>query len=227
MQKKIVINAPKTPVQRYVFRDERHVVLDMRGIRNLHSPMNGRLNPSKGTRTKWLSPEHLQCMVNEYFESCNGPLLNSKGEPLRDKAGNIIKGQVRPYTVSGLALYLGISTTTLKTYREGRLDDLLSEMRAQTEDRLTFSRVITEARQKIEAYAEGRLYDRDGQRGAQYVLDCVYHWKDQKTASDIKKAKNDMKIRKAELKMKKALLDTDGEDSEVTINIVRGKKETE
>lgn len=227
MQKKIVIDVPKNPVQRYIFRDERHVDLDMRGIRNPHSPMNGRLNPSKGAKSKWLSPEHLQCMVDEYFESCNGPLFNNKGELLRDNDGHILKGQVKPYTVSGLALYLGISTQTLKTYREGRIDSLLDEMKAQTEDKLTFSRVVLDAKQRIEAYAEGRLYDRDGQRGAQYVLDCCYGWVDHQTKSNIKKAKADIKAKKRDLAMKESLLGDSEDDNDITISIVRKKKDTE
>ena len=227
MPKKIVIDSPKTPVQRYRFRDDRHVDLDLRGIRNLHSPFNGRVNPSKGTRCRWMSPEHLQCMVDEYFESCNGPLFDKKGELLRDNNGNIVKGQVKPCTVSGLALYLGISTQTLKRYREGLVDEVLDEMKAETEDRLTFSRVILKAKQRIEAYAEGRLYDRDGQRGAQFVLDCCYGWVDHQTRSNMKKAKADIKAKKRDLAMKESLLGDDGDDNDITISIVRKKKDTE
>lgn len=227
MPKKITIDAPKHPVVRYTFRDERHVDLDLRGIRNPHSPFNGRLNPTKGTRCRWISPEHLQCMVDEYFESCNGPLFDRKGELLRDNNGNIVKGQVKPYTVSGLALYLGISTQTLKRYREGLVDGLLEEMKAETEDRLTFSKVVIRAKQKIEGYAEGRLYDRDGQRGAQFVLDCCFGWVDHQTGANIKKAKADIKAKKRDLAIKESLLGDGKEDNEVTINIVRKSKDPE
>lgn len=225
MQKKIVVDVPKHPVVRYAFLDERHVVLDLRGIRNPHSPFNGRLNPSKGTRSRWLSPEHLECMVNEYFESCNGPLFDKKGELLVDSNGNVVKGQVKPYTVSGLALYLGISTNTLKKYREGLVDDLLDEMKAETEDRKTFSKVVLQAKQRIEGYAEGRLYDKEGQRGAQFVLDCCFGWVDHQTKSNIRKSKADTKLRRDEFELKKSLVDDSGDDNEVTINIVRKRSE--
>ena len=225
--KKIVIEAPKHPVVRYRFVNERRVELDMRGIRNLHSPMNGRVNPSKGTRTRWLSPEHLQCMVDEYFESCNGPLFDNRGNLLRDDNGNLVKGQVKPYTVSGLALYLGISTQTLKKYREGGIDDVLAEMRADTEDRKTFSRVVLEAKQRIEAYAEGRLYDRDGQRGAQFVLDCQFGWVERKPQAEIDKFKAETQLKRDEFELKKSLLDDEGEDKEITINVIRGRKSEE
>lgn len=224
MAKKIVIDAPKKPVIRYIFRDSRHVDLDMRGIRNPHSPFNGRLNPSKGSKKRFLTPEHLQCMVSEYFESCNGPLIDKYSQLVYDKEGRLVKTQVKPYTVSGLALYLGVTTTTLKKYREGKLDDFLDEMKAETDDRLTFSKVILNARQTIEAYAEGRLYDKDGQRGAQFVLDCCYNWVVHKEQADIHKAKSESKLKRDEFELKKKVLDNDGEDNDFTINIIRGRK---
>ena len=49
-KKQIVIDAPKHPVVRYRFLDERTVVLDLRGIFSPHSPFNGRLNPTKGQK---------------------------------------------------------------------------------------------------------------------------------------------------------------------------------
>ena len=183
-KKQIIIDAPKKPVVRYILKDERHLELDLRGIRNPHNPFNGRLNPSKGGTKRFMSPEHLQCMVAEYFESCNGPLIDKWGQLVYDKQGNLVKVQVKPYTVSGLALYLGVSTQTLKKYREGLVDDLLDEMHAETDDRLTFARVILNAKQTIEAYAESRLYDKDGQRGAQFVLDCCYNWVGQQSRTN-------------------------------------------
>lgn len=225
--KQMVIDKPKKPVVRYIFRDERHLDLDLRGIRNPHSPMNGRINPTKGGTKRFMSPEHLQCMVNEYFESCNGPLIDKWGQLVYDKDGNLVKVQVKPYTVSGLALYLGITTTTLKKYREGKLDDLLDEMKAETDDMLTFSKVILNAKQNIEAYAERRLYDRDGQRGAQFVLDCCYNWVGHKEQADIKKSKEDAKLKRDEFEFKRHLIDEGNDDDNLTINIVRGRRDSD
>lgn len=220
---KITIDAPKNPVVRFRFDDERHLTLDLRGIRDPHNPFNGRLNPSKGSAKKFLSPEHLQGVVNEYFESCMGPMFY-KGDLVRDDDGNLVKTQVKPFTLSGLALYLGVSTQTLKKYREGRLDTILDEMRAETDDCLTFSRVILTAKQTIEAYAEGRLYDKDGQRGAQFVLDCCYGWVSRKEASDIRKAAGDIDLRRQEFALKKQLIDEGDEDGTLTVNIIRGRR---
>lgn len=165
-------------------------------------------------------------MINEYYESCMGPMFY-KGELVKNYDGRIVKTQVKPYTLSGLALYLGISTETLRKYRKGRLDSILDEMKAETDDHPTFSGVILKAKQTIEAYAEGRLYDKDGQRGAQFVLDCCYGWVSHKEQSDIDKAHNDTALRRDEFDLKKRLIDEGEDDDNFTINIVRGRRHEE
>lgn len=223
-KKQITIDAPKHPVVRYRFVDERTIVLDLRGIFSPHSPFNGRMNPTKGQKRRFMSPEHLQCMINEYFESCNGPLLDRYGNLVYDKHGNLVKTQVEPWTVSGLALYLGVTTMTLKKYRVGMIDSLLDEMRADTDDYMTFSSVVLKAKQKIESYAERRLYDRDGSQGARFVLDNAFNWVSHKEQAEIDKMVHEGVIKDKELELKKNLLDTSDEDSSLTINIIRGRK---
>jgi hypothetical protein len=164
-------------------------------------------------------------MVNEYFESCNGPLLDRYGNLVYDKDGQLIKTQVKPWTVSGLALYLGVTTVALKQYRLGRIDTFLDEMRAQTDDALTFSRVLIQAKQKIESYAEQRLYDRDGSQGARFVLDNAFNWVSRKEQAEIDKMVQESILKAKEFELKRELLDSDEEDSSLTINIIRGRKE--
>ena len=223
----IVIDAPKHPVVRYRFLDERTVVLDLRGIFSPHSPFNGRLNPTKGQKRRFMSPQHLQSMIDEYFESCNGPLLDRYGNLVYDKDGRLVKTQVEPWTVSGLALYLGISTNTLKKYRQGMIDNLLDEMKADTDDYMTFSSVVLRARQKIEGYAEKRLYDKDGQYGARFVLDNAFGWLSKKEQTEIDKMVQESILKAKEFELKKDLLDSGEDDSSLTINIVRGRKEAD
>lgn len=224
-KKQIVIDAPKHPVVRYRFLDERTVVLDLRGIFSPHSPFNGRLNPTKGQKRRFVSPQHLQSMVDEYFESCNGPLIDRYGNLVYDKDGHLVKTQVEPWTVSGLALYLGVSTMTLKKYREGKVDALLDEMRVDTDDIMTFSRVVLKAKQRIEGYAEKRLYDRDGQQGARFVLDNAFGWVARKEQAEIDKMIQEGIIKAKEFELKRELLDAEDEDGSLTINIIRGKKD--
>lgn len=226
-KKQITIDAPKHPVVRYRFVDERNLVLDLRGIFSPHSPFNGRMNPTKGQKKRFMSPQHLQCMVNEYFESCNGPLLDRYGNLVYDKDGNLVKTQVKPWTVSGLALYLGVSTNTLKQYKLGRIDSLLDEMRADTDDYMTFSSVVLNAKQKIESYAEQRLYDRDGQQGARFVLDNAFNWVSRKEQAEIDKMIQEGILKGKEFELKKELLDSDDDDSSLTINIIRGRKDSD
>jgi len=226
-KKQIIIDAPKHPVVRYRFVDERTVILDLRGIFSPHSPFNGRMNPTKGSQKRFMSPQHLQSMVDEYFESCNGPLLDRYGNLVYDKDGRLVKTQVEPWTVSGLALYLGISTNTLKKYRQGRVDTLLDEMRAETDDYMTFSSVVLKAKQKIESYAERRLYDRDGQQGARFVLDNAFEWVSRKEQAEIDKMIQEGILKAKEFQLKKDLLDSGEDDSSLTINIVRGRKEAD
>lgn len=220
-----MVEVPKRPVMRARVRGDRIVDIDFRGIRNPKSPFNGKLNPSKGAERLFLTPEHLQCMVDEYFESCNGPLIDKYGQIVYDKYGDIVKVQVQPWTVSGMALKLGLKTESLRKYRMGRVDSILDEMRAETSDALTFAKVLETAKQKIESYAERRLYDNAGQRGAQFVLDCQFGWVNHKDRAEAIKAATDAEIKRREFELKKQLLDSDGEDSSITINIVRGHKE--
>ena len=226
-KKQIVIDMPKHPVVRYRFLDERTVVLDLRGIFSPHSPFNGRMNPTKGQKRRFMSPQHLQCMVDEYFESCNGPLLDRYGNLVYDKDGRLVKTQVEPWTVSGLALYLGVATSTLKKYREGRIDSLLDEMRVDTDDYMTFSSVVLKARQKIEGYAEKRLYDKDGQYGARFVLDNAFGWLSSKEQAEIDKMVQEGILKAKEFELKKNLLDSGEDDSSLTINIIRGRKDAD
>lgn len=202
----------------------RQIQLDLRGIRDPHNPLNGHINPTVGVKPKFVTPEHLKCMVDEYFESCNGPLLDKYGQIQYDKKGNIIKVQIKPYTVSGLALHIGITTASLKKYRVGLIDTILQEMKAETNDEPTFAQVLFEAKQKIEAYAENRLYDQQGQRGAQFVLDNVYGWTSRKERAEINKMRAEAKLKRDEFELKRKLIDEGEEDSSLTINIVRGKK---
>lgn len=171
-----------------------------------------------------MTPEHLQSMVDEYFESCFGPVVMKDGSLLRDDQGNLVKIQRKPFALSALALYIGVSTQSLKNYRDGQLDTILDEMKAETSDTLTFSQVVKNAKQRIEAFAEERLYDRDGQRGAQFVLDCCYGWVGRKDEADIARSKADSKIRQEEFELKKRILDQGDEDGNLTINIIRGKQ---
>lgn len=223
---KVVIDAPEHPVVRSRWIDERTVVIDFRAIR---LPLKQGMTDNPGRRPLFLSVEDLKAKCEAYFESCMGYIFNKNGEIVMGESGRPVKVQVRPYTVSGFARALGLSTVTMLEYRGGAIDSILDEMRCDTDDILTFSRVLNDARQRIEEYVESRLYDRDGQGGARHVLDCAYgaKWVTSKERAEIDRMSREMKLRLEEFNMKKKLLeDSDGDDS-ITINVVRASKQDE
>ena len=134
---------------------------------------------------KYKTVDELQAAIDDYFDSCAGrPLLDDKGQPVLLKglpvmldvtpptvtglALALLKGlpvmlDVTPPTVTGLALALGFA---------GRQALLNYQGRKQFKD------AITRAKSRCEAYAEGRLFDRDGAHGAQFSLRCNFGWSD-------------------------------------------------
>lgn len=112
---------------------------------------------------KYKTVDELQAAIDDYFDSCAGrPLLDDKGQPVLLK-GLPVMLDVTPPTVTGLALALGFA---------GRQALLNYQGRKQFKD------AITRAKSRCEAYAEGRLFDRDGAHGAQFSLRCNFGWSD-------------------------------------------------
>lgn len=112
---------------------------------------------------KYKTVDELQAAIDEYFKACEGrPLLDDKGQPVLLK-GLPVMLDVTPPTVTGLALALGFA---------GRQALLNYQGRKQFKD------AITRAKSRCEAYAEGRLFDRDGAHGAQFSLRCNFGWSD-------------------------------------------------
>lgn len=221
---KIILDAPKHPVVRYSYEDDRHIVLDFRGIRNPNKLLQGLLG-GRPNEKRFVSPEYLKVMIDEYFDSCNGPLIDKYGQPVYDKQGNLIRVQIRPWTLSGLALYLGISTPSLKRYEKSGIDTILDEMRVKVTDKQTFAMVLAQAKQKVEMGAETRLYDSEGYKGAQFVLNNGFRWMTQKEMADIERDNAQLKLKLQEFELKKKLLDDGIDDNNLTINIVRRKED--
>lgn len=112
---------------------------------------------------KYKTVDELENAINQYFEDCKGkPLLDGDGSPVLTKFGEPVILGAHPPTVTGLALALGF------TSRRELLD---------YQGRPAFAHTITRAKSICEAYAESRLYDRDGARGAQFSLEHNFRWK--------------------------------------------------
>lgn len=221
MSRVIEVTVPEREVVRYRIEGDRRISIDFRGIHTPKSSINGRTNPSIGTKRRFLSAEHLQSIVDEYFESCNGPAFDKHGNLLIDENGIVVKRQVKPYTVSGLARYLGMTTEGLRRYKMGHFDSL----GVDTDDVLKFSTVVMRARQRIEEYNEMELHTQYGAYGARFVLDCCFGWVGARERAEIQERKSNRRLKRAEFELKQKLLDTDNEDSTITVNIVRKGQE--
>ena len=115
------------------------------------------------------TPKKMQKAIDKYFEDCQGkPLKGEDGKVLVDKYGKPVLMGARAPTVTGLALALGFnSRQTLLNYQ------------AQPE----FVDTITRAKTRCEEYAESRLYDRDGARGAEFSLKYNFRWEDTRASA--------------------------------------------
>lgn len=171
---------------------------------------------------KFPTPEHLRARCDEYFATCHGVLRNSKGEPLRKGDGTYLLGQIKPYTISGLARYLQIKTDHLKKYHLGVYDDPGFDVRNEQ-----FSTVLDDAIQRIEQYVEEQLYSRDSSFGAKFCLSSGFNWNTPKELAEINSLIVQGELKKAEFALKKAMLEAaqDDEGTELKIQIVRASKD--
>lgn len=122
-----------------------------------------------GRPPKFKSAAEIQELIDEYFKSCKGEPLMVNDEPFFDKNGNPILINARPPTVTGLALALGFhSRQSLLNYQAKK----------------EFMDTITRAKMRVEEYCETRLFDRDGQRGAEFNLRYNFRWAQEEKGAD-------------------------------------------
>ena len=126
-------------------------------------------------RMKFPTPEAMQEAIDKYFADCEGhPLTDDNGQVVLNKYGEPVYIGVKPLTVTGLALALGLSS------RQALLD---------YQGRGKYREIVQAAKLRIENYAETRLYDKDGWNGARFNLQNNFKkWDADKSASDDKKA---------------------------------------
>lgn len=116
-----------------------------------------------GRPPKYKTVEEMQAKIDAYFTACEGtPLLDDEGKAVTDKYGGLVIVGAHPPTVTGLALALGFTGRQALLNYQGRKQ---------------FMDTITRAKARCEAYAEERLFDRDGARGAQFSLEHNFRWK--------------------------------------------------
>ena len=129
-----------------------------------------------GRPPKYSSVDEMQAAIDAYFAECEGkPLQDADGNPVLYKGRPVIIGD-KPPTVTGLALALGFCDRCSLLDYQGKKE---------------FSHTIARAKARCEAYAESRLFDRNGTTGAQFSLRCNFGWSD---ATDKDKAEQDLRI---------------------------------
>jgi hypothetical protein len=125
-------------------------------------------NNTVGRPLKFANAGELQVRIDEYFHSCYEERWDSRSDkdgnvtwhPSLDRYGMIIRDQIKPFTISGLAVFLGTSRQTLLNYEE-------------TDE---FFDTITRAKAIIENYAEEQLFDKNARNinGIQFNLNNNY-----------------------------------------------------
>lgn len=99
--------------------------------------------------------------VKQYFDSCFTYRIDKNGNFIKDpwNPSTYLKIQTKPFTISGLADALDMTRETLLRYQE----------------REDFKEIIEKAKRKCETYAEERLFDKEGVKGAIFSLTNNYN----------------------------------------------------
>lgn len=119
-----------------------------------------RTKTKPGTKQKYTDPAVMLEKIYSYFEDCKGvPATTMDGDYQLDQKGNVVMLGKHPPTPAGLALWLGFASfRSLRDYKE----------------RKEFEETIEIALSLLEDYYQGRSVDREGARGAEYMLTHVF-----------------------------------------------------
>lgn len=122
-----------------------------------------------GRPPRYKKREEIEGLIDKYFEECKGQPLIVDGVAVTDKNGSPVIIGAKPPTVTGLALALGFTSRQSLLNYQGKAE---------------FVDSITRAKALIEEYVEGRLFDKDGVRGAIFSLANNFKgWKEKQDPS--------------------------------------------
>jgi len=111
------------------------------------------------------SPEQLQADIEEYFTNCDNRLVQGYDDKTNSQFAYI---SPEPYTMSGLALALGMDRKSLLNYSKDE----------------KFFPAIKAARNRVESDVERRLMEGKATTGAIFNLKNNFDWKD-KSETDV------------------------------------------
>ena len=118
----------------------------------------GKVKPGAGRPPRYKTRGEMEAKIEAYFKGCEGEPARDPGNGslILNKWGEVVYINQHPPTVTGLALALGFrSRQALLNYQYRNAG---------------FNEALEIAKARIQQYAEERLYDRDGCRGAQFTL---------------------------------------------------------
>lgn len=114
-----------------------------------------------GRPRKIETAKDMERAIKRYFKACEGkPLLDEYKRPVLHKGFPVVVGE-HPPTITGLARALGFKSRQSLLNYQGREE---------------FADLIADAKARVMEYAEERLYDRDGARGAEFTLRFNFGW---------------------------------------------------
>lgn len=113
--------------------------------------------PKVGRPLSFNNKEELQKKIDEYFTYCDNRIKSVFIPKLGD---HVTLSEPAPYTMSGLARWLGIDRRTLVNYSHKE----------------EFFPTIREARQKVEEDVETRMMETKNEKGAKFSLTNNFGW---------------------------------------------------
>lgn len=124
-----------------------------------------------GRPLKFKSVKDLQSKIDAYFDSCWDEIATEKPAEIKDgkykeQEQKNTRIQVRPYTITGLALALDTTRETLLDYEN-------------KESRAEYSDTIKKAKLRCHNFAEEQLFIGKAAAGPIFNLKNNYGWKDQ------------------------------------------------
>lgn len=115
------------------------------------------------------TPKELQKRIDSYFNSRMSEQYNKNGELILDVQGTPVKKVEFPYTLTGLALALGLDT------REALFTFENEEM----------ARIVRMAVMRVEEYAEEKLFSKEAYSGVKLFLSVNFdRWQDKAQDAD-------------------------------------------
>lgn len=131
---------------------------------------------STGRPLKFKTVKELEAKIEAYFNSCFDIryLTKKDGSPIFDKDDlpAFEKRQVKPFTVTGLAVFLDTTRQTLLEYQ--------GEVEGRQKANPGYADAITRAKTRIEAYADENLFTPQIATGVIFNLTNNFGWRDTK-----------------------------------------------